>query len=71
LRTSDDESGLAEAYAGAPSVLIDEFDARRFESPPDYIQGGSAWAGRSIFQLMNCNSSNSCSLRKILLAPSD
>jgi hypothetical protein len=61
----------AQTDTRSPTVFIDEFDPRGFESPPDHIQSGSAWAARAAFQLMDSDSANSSSLSELLLAPRD
>jgi len=62
---------LPKADACSPTVFVEEFDSRSFESSPDHIQSGSAWTARSALQLMNGNGTNSSSLSEILLAPGD
>jgi hypothetical protein len=63
--------GFAQADAGASAIFIDEFDTSGFKSSPDHIESGPAGTARSIFQLMNCNGTDSGSLGEILLAPRD
>jgi hypothetical protein len=60
---------LAQPHSGAATVLVDELDARGFESAPNYVERCAARLAYPRFELMHRHYSDACLSREVLLVP--
>jgi len=60
---------LSKTYTGAAAVLVDEFDAGRFQRLADNLQSRATWFVLSTLELTNCDNPHARLFGQFMLAP--
>jgi hypothetical protein len=60
---------LSKPHPRAPTIFVNELDARHFECAADRLESGAAWLAYTCFELMHGHHPHLSVLREFLLAP--